>query len=214
MNFQDLKQKNKKNKITITALVLVLVIVILFSSLLLISNGFTTKPQFWFKKELPRSTYVLGLTSFDELVGIPFDKEAFSFVGTGKDMDEKTYAWSIINLAVDGFGDEFVPPDEGDYKISFRLNDIYYEANSEVDLEEQIWTFSLLDGKKVVGFLRFANYAYLRADGSIFVDMNLDDENIHLGDNTIIPGYSIQIYYYCDANEIYDFELLSFEKVE
>ena len=214
MNYQSLVKKDKKNKVAITVLSIVLVVAVLVISLAILSRGFTKLPETWLKKDLPRSTFVLGLTSIDGLINVPFSNETFSFSGTAKDVHDDTYAWSIINLSVDGFGEDFTQPEEGDYRISFRINDSYYTVQSEPDNVENHWTFGIYENGECIGIIFLSNFAYLKADGAMFLDVSFAGEVTHYGDNIIIPGNSLQVYYYCEENEIYDFELLSFEKVE
>ena len=214
MNYQSLVKKDKKNKVAITVLSIVLVVAVLVASLAIVSRGFTKLPETWLKKDLPRSTFVLGLTSIDGLINVPFTNETFSFSGTAKDIYDDTYAWSIINLSVDGFGEEFTQPEKGDYRISYRLNDSFYTVESEKDNIEDCWTFGIYENGECIGLIFLSNFAYLKADGAIFIDApSFDGEVTHYGDNIIIPGYSVQIYYF-EAEDIYDFEILSFEKVK
>lgn len=214
MNYQSLVKKDKKNKVAITVLSIVLVVAVLVASFAILSRGFTKLPETWLKKDLPTSTFVLGITSIDELINVPFTTDTFSFTGTDKDINDNTYSWAIINLSVDGFSEEFTPLEEESYRSSFHINDSYYTCTSIEDNVEKEWTFAFFEEGDIVGFLRITNYAYLKADGAIFIDApSFDGEVTHYGDNIIIPGYSVQIYYF-EAEDIYDFEILSFEKVE
>ena len=214
MNYKILQEKNKKKNVAITVLSIVLVVAMLLSFVAVVSRGFTKAPDLWTKKDVPTSTFVLGLRSVDELVGVKFTEETFSFVGTDVDFYDKEYAWSIINLSVEDFGEEFTAPEEGKYKISYRLNGNYYTSESLGDDAKDSWYFGIYEQTDAVGFISLSKYAYLKADGAMFLDYEFNGEITHIGDNVVVPGHSLQIYYYCESNEITDFELISFEKVD
>lgn len=213
MNYGNVKVNNK-SKIAIIVISIIMVVALATAFIAIISNGFTKKPNGWLKKDVPSSTFVLGVSSIDEIIGVPFDEESFSFSGTDKDSKNYEYSWAILNLSVDGFGEEFVFPEDGNkvdtesYLLTIRLNGDTFELTNYIggymfildteDTEERL-------------MIVLGDYAYLSAEGVVFVDMNIGDEIYHYGNNVLIPGVSLGIISYADT--VTDFEILGLEKV-
>ena len=138
MNYKSIKKKNNNGKIAITALGVVLVVALLLSGFAVLSDGFTKGPEFWFDKNIEdvgeelsfvdaserfEDVKLLNVQRLEELEGVSFNEESFSYTGFKTTLQDVDFYYSVINLDKAGDESDFDVPAVGDkYNVKIFFN--------------------------------------------------------------------------------------------
>lgn len=213
MNYKNVNKKQKNKVVIIVSLILALVI----AGGAIAGIGYATDwfknpdkiedvPNIAGKKEVPTSTYNLELDFLEDILGLNFTEDKWSWhvsfdaednvIEEGSEIEaETTYFGSILDVGT--YGDNFIMPKDGIYTFTFKVNGEEYVVK---DLE--------LTQEYVEGFFFLKNST---EEDPIFFEFVI--KNMVICDPLEQEGgegYTLQVY--AVGFELETFEIVSFER--